>query len=134
MEFAIFFGPWGWVVVGVLLCAVEVFAPGAFLIWLGLAAIATGVLTALVPLTTATSIGYHSYGELARRAPLAGLNRGAQDFVGRELVLVDAIEHGEGRVKAGDTVWRVTGPDLPAGRRVRVVSVEDGVMLRVEAA
>jgi hypothetical protein len=29
----------------------------------------------------------------------------------------------------GDTVWKVKGPDLPAGARVRVVDVEGAVLV-----
>ena len=49
------------------------------------------------------------------------LNRRAERFVGHEAVLDQPIEGGFGRLALGDTVWRVTGPDLPAGRRVRIV-------------
>jgi membrane protein implicated in regulation of membrane protease activity len=36
-------GPWTWVVAGVVLIGLEMLAPGVFLIWLGLAAVLTGV-------------------------------------------------------------------------------------------
>jgi membrane protein implicated in regulation of membrane protease activity len=45
-------------------------------------------------------------------------------------VLVEPIEHGSGKAKLGDGVWKVSGPELPAGARVRVVGV-DGVVLKV---
>ena len=140
-------GPWAWIILGVCLCGLEVLAPGAFLIWIGLAAIGTGTVIFLAPVSTATSlvifaglalafalVGYRVYGGLSHEAPDAGLNRGAQDLVGRDLVLVEKIDNGEGRARVGDTVWRVTGPDLAAGQRVRVVAVENGVLLRVVAA
>ena len=34
------YGPWTWATIGILLCAAETIAPGVFLLWLGLAAIA----------------------------------------------------------------------------------------------
>jgi membrane protein implicated in regulation of membrane protease activity len=35
----------------------------------------------------------------------------------------------------GDTMWRVSGPDLPAGARVRVIGASDADLeLTVEAA
>jgi membrane protein implicated in regulation of membrane protease activity len=36
-------------------------------------------------------------------------------------------------MRIGDTVWRVAGPDTPAGTRVKVVQV-DGVNLTVAVA
>jgi len=35
-------------------------------------------------------------------------------------------------VVLGDTVWRVSGPELPVGQRVRIVG-SDGAVLKVEA-
>ncbi len=41
---------------------------------------------------------------------------------------------GYGRIRVGDSVWRVAGENLPAGAKVRVVAVEDGAEVRVEKA
>ena len=57
--------------------------------------------------------------------------RGAQ-MVGKISTLTDALENGTGRIKLGDTIWRVAGPDLPAGSKVKVVDIDAGT-LRVEA-
>ncbi len=38
-------GAWAWIILGVLLIGVELLAPGAFFLWLGLAAIVTGLLS-----------------------------------------------------------------------------------------
>jgi hypothetical protein len=53
-------------------------------------------------------------------------------LVGRDFLLERAIVNGAGAIRVHDSVWRVTGPDLPAGARVRVTAVEEGVLLRVE--
>ena len=37
-------GPWSWVVLGLVLMGLELVAPGAFLLWLDLAAVLTGIL------------------------------------------------------------------------------------------
>ena len=60
------------------------------------------------------------------------LNRRAERHVGQEAVLDEPITGGFGRLPIGDTVWRVAGPDMPAGRRIRVVG-HDGAVLKVEA-
>ena len=41
-------GIWAWFIDGVVLMIAEVFAPGAFLLWLGLAAFLVGVLSLVV--------------------------------------------------------------------------------------
>ena len=59
------------------------------------------------------------------------LNRRAEQNVGQEALLDQPIAQGFGRITLGDTVWRVSGPDLPLGTRVRVVGAE-GNVLKVE--
>ncbi|MCH9808856.1 MAG: NfeD family protein [Alphaproteobacteria bacterium] len=61
------------------------------------------------------------------------LNRPGAQYIGRVAALTSAIDAGRGKVRLGDTVWVVEGPDMAVGERVRVVGV-DGVVLRVEAA
>jgi inner membrane protein len=57
------------------------------------------------------------------------LNRRINDYVGKSYVLDEAIINGRGRVKIDDTLWEVTGPDLPQGAWVTIVGV-DGLRLR----
>ena len=45
------------------------------------------------------------------------LNRPAAQLVGRVLIVAEAIEGGRGKVRVGDTLWPVEGPDAPARRR-----------------
>ena len=48
-------GPWSWVVLGLVLMGLELLAPGVFLIWLGLAAVLTGLLDAALGLSWQTA-------------------------------------------------------------------------------
>jgi membrane protein implicated in regulation of membrane protease activity len=50
------------------------------------------------------------------------LNQRGEQMIGRTATLAEPITDGVGRVRLGDTTWRVTGPDLPAGTRVRIVA------------
>jgi membrane protein implicated in regulation of membrane protease activity len=61
------------------------------------------------------------------------LNRRSDALVGRVFTLEKPIMDGSGTVRVDDTVWRVRGPDCPAGSRVKVVRT-DGGSLVVEAA
>lgn len=136
---------WSWIVAGLVLMGAEMLLPGVYLLWIGLAAIATGLIASLLT-------GLPVTGELAAFAMLAlaslllaryvaarqpedksHLNDLTAQLIGRELVLSDAIIEGVGRARDGDGSWRVLGPDLPAHARVRVVAVEGG-SLRVTAA
>lgn len=138
-------GPWAWIVVGIVLAALELLAPGVFFLWLGLAAILTGILDLIFDLSwqasalvfavfAAAAVGLGRW--LTRRADEAEpdqpfLNRRGEALVGLTVPLDQAIVGGEGRIRVGDSVWRVTGPDLPAGAAVRVARME-GATLVVE--
>ena len=137
---------WVWLLAGLVLCAAETLAPGAFLIWIGAAALAMGIVAFFVHLTLAPQlllfaafvaafvlIGRRVYGSLDAGAPPLPLSR-AHGLIGKEFYLDEAIAHGFGRIRVDDSVWRVAGEDLPAGAKVRVVAVEDGSMVRVEKA
>ncbi|MFE1602082.1 NfeD family protein [Methylobacterium sp. ID0610] len=135
-------GPaWGWILFGLVLMVGELVLPGVFLVWLGLGALLTGVATGLagapwqaqVLVFALLSGGTLLVGHHLSRARPDALNRRGPDLVGRVTALDAAIEGGIGRIRVDDSVWRVTGPDLPAGARVRVTGL-DGATLIVEAA
>ena len=53
--------------------------------------------------------------------------------IGQCYDLIDPIVNGRGSVKIGDSIWRVEGPELPKGARVRVLGA-DGTLLKVAPA
>jgi membrane protein implicated in regulation of membrane protease activity len=64
---------------------------------------------------------------------LPDLNVRGQQYIGRSLVVEQAIQNGRGKVRVGDTLWAAEGPDVPAGDRV-VVTGAKGTVLVVERA
>jgi len=140
------YGPWAWVVAGVVLLALELVVPGGYLLWLGVAGIVTGLASMFQPI--AWPFQFLIFGGLSLVSIVAWmryskgrdqetdspfLNRRAERFIGHEAVLDEPIHDGFGRLSLGDSVWRIAGPDLPAGQKVRIVSA-DGAVLKVEAA
>jgi len=136
----------GWGALALLLFAAEALAPGAFMLWIGIGAAAVFLIVALLPgipllwqvvafvlLSVVAIQCYRRWGRTRARASDAPLlNRRAEQLVGRVAVLQQGIVAGQGRVSIDDASWQVTGPDLAAGTRVRVVAVAGGV-LQVEA-
>ena len=59
------------------------------------------------------------------------LNKRPVQLLGRIATVEEAIAHGRGRVRIGDTLWMAEGPDLPAGAEVRITSAR-GAVLKVE--
>jgi membrane protein implicated in regulation of membrane protease activity len=143
-------GPWSWMVLGGILLAAEIVVPGFFLLWIGIAAVLTGALSLQLwdwsPWTWQLQVLAFLFLSLcsafagkkilgAGAEPLTDeplLNRRAEQLVGRTATLIEPLAQGVGRISIGDTVWRVKGPDLPSGTRVRVVSAH-GVELEVAA-
>ncbi len=145
MAIADLFGPWGWAALAALLAAAELVAPGIFLIWLGAAAAVTAAISALIPgLWPVQLVAFAGFAtvsvilgrQVMRQAPGDGAmppNRRADGMIGTVVTVVDAIEHGHGRVQIGDSPWPASGPDVAAGGRVRVIAV-DGTTIHVEPA
>ena len=136
-----------WAAVALLLFAAETMAPGAFMLWLGFAAVVVFAGVLLVPgipvLAQVTAfivlsfISIQVYRKWFRsREPQSdqpALNRRAAALVGRVVQLESAIVQGHGRVQIADAYWDVSGPELPAGTQVRIVGAE-GMTLQVQAA
>ncbi len=141
------FGGWSWVVLGLVLIGGEMIAPGAFLVWLGLAALVTGVVVGATGMAwqgaalvfAALSVVSVLAGRMLTRRKgdepdaATGLNDRGRQLVGKVFRLEATMLGGEGRIRVGDSSWRVTGPELLAGAEVKVVRV-DGATLIVEKA
>ena len=140
------YGGWSWIVAGLVLLALELVVPGGILLWLGIAGIITGLAALVQPLSWPLQflifgglsliliVGWLRYSKgRADGNDRPFLNRRAEKLVGHESLLDEPIVNGSGRLQLGDTIWRIAGPDLPVGRRVRVVGAE-GAVLKVEAA
>lgn len=129
---------WAWILAGLVLMGGELALPGVFLVWLGLAAGLTGLIEAVLGLPwqgqlllfSALSVAAVLLANRLNRQRTSTLNLGAHRLIGRSFRLEAAIHAGEGHARLDDTLWRVAGPDLPAGTPVRVTGVE-GTVLRV---
>ncbi|MFK2904031.1 NfeD family protein [Dyella ginsengisoli] len=138
-----------WWILALLLIAGEVLLPGYFMLWIGLAAAAMGVLLWLVPgmslllqavlfaaLALAACVIYARTlrPRIERSTPGSErLNRRAEQMIGQRYVLTESIVNGRGKARVGDGEWLVAGPELPLGSTVEVVAV-DGTTLQVRAA
>ncbi|MGL4240767.1 MAG: NfeD family protein [Beijerinckiaceae bacterium] len=138
---------WFWIAAGFALLALETAAPGIFLFWIGLAAIASGLIVWVVPMGFTAQLV--TFAVLGLGAILVGrqvqgsqkdevtdaphLHERGKALIGKVFTLETAIIKGAGSVKIGDSVWRVTGDDRPAGERVKVTAIDGGTLV-VEGA
>ena len=133
-----------WIILGVILLISEMIAPGAYLMFLGGAAIITGLLGFALPLPFAVQLLVFAVCSVASvyvakrwfdvypilsSAPL--LNARIAQMIGETVEVIEPIESGSGRVKVGDSVWSATGPDADIGTRMKIVGAE-GNRLAVE--
>ena len=146
LDLFVSYGPWAWFVLGLALLALELVVPGGWFLWLGAGGLVTGVLAFIPGVTWPWQVTI--FGALAliivigwtaisrTRKPTSDrplLNQRAEVFIGHEGVIDEPITDGFGRMRLGDSVWRIAGPDMAAGQKVRIVGA-DGNVLKVEAA
>ena len=138
---------WHWWVAAIVFIVIEVFAPGAVALWMGVAAGFVGLLLLVAPetaweyqllvfavLSVASVVAWRVY--LSRRpieTDQPALNRRGEQYVGRVFTLDEAIVNGTGKINVDDTTWKVGGEDLYQGATVRVTGVA-GTVLTVEPA
>lgn len=133
---------WAWLAIGLVLAVAEMAVPGFFLIWLAGAAIVTGFLAWVVPLSLAWQIVI--FAVLALVAVFSGrrflaanpvvsadplMNDRGGRLVGEVVVVTQAIDDGSGRVRQGDSEWLAKGPDAEPGTRMRVAGHQGTVLL-----
>jgi membrane protein implicated in regulation of membrane protease activity len=136
---------WLWLIGGVLLLIAELIAPGFFLVFIGGAAIATGVISMLVPLSLPLQLaifaalaylsarigGRRAYAMKFDYSPDPFLNDRVKRLLGRVVVATQPIDSNGGRVRVGDSEWSARGGPAAVGDRVRSVDIE-GTCLKVE--
>jgi inner membrane protein len=138
---------WHWWIAGIVLLAIEIFAPGFWFLWMAVAAGIVGAILYFLPdtswqwqvllfavLSVTSMIAWRAY---QRRYPTISdqpnLNRRGEQYVGRVFTLDEAIVNGTGKIRVDDTTWKVTGDDRPLGAKVKVTGVK-GTVLTVETA
>lgn len=128
-----------WLAAGLVLLIAEVLLPGVFLMWLGLAACGTGLLT--------FELAFHfeaqvvTFGVLAAIALTVGLrmrrpakimHTEREGLVGRPATAL-AFQGHDGRVRLGDTDWAARVPPDVAppepGARLRVAQVDGTILI-----
>ncbi len=138
---------WHWWIAAIVFVVIEIFAPGAIFLWMGVAAGIVGLILLIFAdlgweyqflifalFTVVSAVGWRAY---LRRHPTATdkptLNRRGEQYVGRTFTLKEAIVNGQGKITVDDSTWKVEGDDLPAGTKIQVTGVA-GTVLKVEPA
>ena len=136
---------WLWLIGGVVLLIAELIAPGFFLVFIGGAAVATGLAALLLPLSLPLQLvifallaflsvrigGRRAYSMRYDYSADPFLNDRAKRMLGTVVVATQPIDSNGGRVRVGDSEWSARGGPAQPGDRVRIVDIE-GNCLKVE--
>jgi len=136
---------WHWGIIAVVLIALEIFAPGAFMVWLGVAAGVVALILAIFPTMSWESqfvlfsvlsvVSIYSWRVYSKKHPTTtdqpNLNQRGEQYVDRIFTLDEPVVNGQGKIKVDDSTWKIEGNDCDTGTQVRVTGV-DGVVLKVE--
>jgi len=133
---------WAWLALGLVLAVGEMTIPGVFLIWMAGAAVITGLVTWVVPLSVPLQVVLFAVLSMAavfigrnwlRANPIIAADPMMNDrggrAVGETVQVTTVIEGGEGRVKLGDSEWIAKGPDAEPGTRMRVIAHQGSVLM-----
>jgi membrane protein implicated in regulation of membrane protease activity len=135
-------GAWNWLLLAIVLFALEAMVPGIHFVWFGVAAILVGLfglatnfawqwqlaMFAVVSVATVFATRRLARSD-ASPSDLPNLNVRGQQYVGRVFTVEEAIQGGRGKVRVADSLWQAEGADAPAGSRVKVTGVRDTVLL-----
>ncbi len=135
-------GFWSWLLLALVLFALETVVPGVHFLWFGLAAFVVGLiaaaagsmgagdafpiawqLTVFALLSVATVFWVKRMAGSAPQGHHPDINAPGAQFIGRVVTVEEAISKGRGKVRAGDTVWLAEGEDAARGAKVLVTGV-----------
>jgi membrane protein implicated in regulation of membrane protease activity len=136
---------WQWWVLGVIFVILEVFSPGAFFVWMGIAAGVVGAVLMIAPgisweyqiliFAGFSVISIVLWRQYQKKHPTKTdqprLNRRGEQYIDRVFTLDTPIVNGQGKIQVDDSTWKITGEDCPVGTKVVVIGVE-GVVLQVK--
>lgn len=136
---------WHWWALALLFAGLEMLLPGVFFLWLALAAVFMGGLLLGFPdLTWQVQVLWFSFfsigsflgsrlylwkNPIQTRHPT--LNRRGEQYLGRVFTLQQPIVNNYGHICVDDSTWKIHGPDLAAGEKVRLTAI-NGVIFEVE--
>jgi inner membrane protein len=136
------FSFWTWGIIAGSLLVLELIVPVTFFLWPGIAAFLVGIITYFIPsmplewqflLFGVLGLGSAVFWQYRLRryvtpTSLPSLNHRGVTTVGRILTLTKPIEDGFGVEKLDGVYWKLEGPDLPKGSKVKVTALKDGLL------
>ncbi|MCS5591082.1 MAG: NfeD family protein [Gammaproteobacteria bacterium] len=132
---------WHWLVFGLALVIIELFAWSTFFLWIGISAMMVGIVSKILPdlswqleLLLFSALSIISIFLARKYFPVKTidneLNSRATRHIGNSYTVVSNDENGA-KIKVGDSLWLAKGCDMHVGQKVKVIDT-DSVTLIVE--
>ena len=139
-----------WLIVGLVLSALELVVPGIYLIWFGLAGFAISIMMCFITMAVTTQliwfalfsavfavIGWFAYRVIMKKTETPkeyrNLNNSAEQHVGSIVTIAQDVEDNQTKVKIGDTFWLAySEKPLKKGDTAKVTGVKDSLILIIE--
>ena len=126
---------WNWLILTGIFLLAEVLTVSFFFLFWGLAAAALVVITLAVPtldwrwqsaiFAVLSLVAILLWRQVARRWQANTNDTPAGLWIERGKTLDTPIENGYGKLKIGDSLWTITGDNLPAGTDIIITAAED---------
>ncbi len=134
---------WHWFALGLVLIILELIVNSGFLLWIAIASGVVGIVVALVADLTGIMqllifggiasvsciIGQVYVSKRPQRKDSYILNRRNEQYIGRSFILTEPILNGLGHIQVDDSLWRIKGPDLAVGSKIKVIGSEGMFLL-----
>ena len=139
-----------WLIVGLVLSALELVVPGVYLIWFGFAGFAMSIIMCFTEMVGTTQliwfalisavfalIGWYAYGVIMKKTQTPreyrNLNNSAEQYVGMIVTVAQDTEDNNTKVKIGDTYWLAySEKTFKKGDTAKVTGVRDNLILVLE--
>jgi len=130
---------WHWLIFGLALIIIELFAWSTFFLWMGVSAMMTGIVSKIMPdlswqleLLLFSVLSIVSILLAKKYFPVKTidneLNARATRHVGSSYTVVSNDENGA-KVKVGDSLWLARGCNMQIGQKVRVIDTDSATLI-----
>lgn len=144
MDILLTFTHWHWFVGALIFGMLEMLLPGVIFLWMGLSAIIVGFVVLVLPdlaleyqligfaiLSIVAAVVARNYvGRKADSSDHPTLNNRSTTFVGQTYLLQDDSINKVGKVKIGDTVWRVDLQEDAKAHTPILITEANGLILK----
>ncbi|RUM79303.1 MAG: hypothetical protein DSZ14_02195 [Candidatus Thioglobus sp.] len=130
---------WHWLVLGLALIIIELFAWSTFFLWMGISAVVVGILLYLSPnmswemqlliFAFLSIVTIYAVKKLFKVKTIdTQLNERASRHIGNVYTVAELDNNGA-KVKVGDSLWLAKGCDMIIGQQVKVVGTDSTTLI-----